>query len=126
MKAFLPPVLLLSLLLAVSLGNCLAMVRGTDRWTEQLNQAEALAVSGDWAGASASLQSGYRDWSAHQTYLHIAAEHDTVDGAEAMYRRAEAFAAERELSEFRAETASLRHQLGLLAEMERISAKNIL
>ena len=53
-------------------------------------------------------------------------EHDAVDGAEAMFRRAEAFAETEELSEFRAELADLTSQLRLLAEMERLSIKNIL
>lgn len=49
-----------------------------------------------------------------------------MDDAEAMYRRAMAFAATRELTEFRAELADLRDQLRLLAEMERFSVKNVL
>lgn len=54
------------------------------------------------------LTDSYTDWSGKQTYLHIVTEHDAVDDAEAMYRRAMAFAATRELTEFRAELADLR------------------
>ena len=53
-------------------------------------------------------------------------EHDAVDDAEAMYRRAMAFAAAEEPSEFRAEIADLSDQLRLLSEMEQCSIKNIL
>ena len=49
-----------------------------------------------------------------------------VDDAEAMYRRALAFAATRELTEFRAEISDLRDQLRLLAETERLDIKNVL
>ena len=49
-----------------------------------------------------------------------------MDDAEAMYRRAMAFADTRELSEFRAELSDLRDQLRLLAEMERLNLKNVL
>ena len=56
----------------------------------------------------------------------LVTEHDAVDDAEAMYRRAMAFAATRETTEFRAELADLRDQLRLLAEMERFNVKNIL
>ena len=49
-----------------------------------------------------------------------------MDDAEAMYRRALAFAAAREPDEFRAEIADLRDQLRLLAEMERLDIRNIL
>ena len=89
-------------------------------------QADALAHSGDWAAAAAALAESYADWSGSQTYLHIVTEHDAVDDAEAMYRRAMAFAAAREDSEFRAELADLTDQLRLLAEMETGSIRNIL
>ena len=49
-----------------------------------------------------------------------------MDDAEAMYRRAMAFAATRELTEFRAELSDLRDQLRLLAEVERLDVKNVL
>ncbi|MCI2059183.1 MAG: DUF4363 family protein [Oscillibacter sp.] len=126
MKAFLPPILLLAAMLTFSLVNCAVIVGETDRWSQQLTQAEALAASDRWAEASSALRRSYRSWSAHQTWLHIVIKHESVDDAEAMYRRAAAFAAEREPSEFRAELADLRHQLSLVAEMERFSIKNIL
>ena len=102
------------------------MTGHTDRWRAQLAQAEALAQAEDFSGAAALLADSYRDWSRHQTYLHIVTEHDAVDDAEAMYRRAMAFAEEQESSEFRAELADLQDQLRLLAEMERFSLKNVL
>ena len=119
----------LSLLAGIGLAcaiNCRCMTARTDRWSGQIEASESLAQAGRWNAASAALQGSYADWSASQTYLHIVAEHEAVDGAEAMYRRAAAFAAEEESSEFRAELADLRNQLRLLAEMERFSVKNIL
>ena len=86
----------------------------------------ALARSEDWAAAEDALAESYADWTASQTYLHIVAEHDTVDDAEAMYRRALAFAAGQEPDELRAEIAGLRDQLRLLAELERLDIRNIL
>ena len=65
-------------------------------------------------------------WTGRQTYLHIVTEHDAVDDAEAMYRRAQAFAAVREAAEFQAELTDLRDQLRLLSEMEACSIRNIL
>ena len=99
MKKWIPPAVLAAIL-ALSLWNAAAM--------EHL------------------LADSYQDWSAWQTYLHIVTEHDAVDDAESMYRRCMAFAAAREPSELRAETADLRDQLRLLAEMERRSWRNIL
>lgn len=126
MKSFLPPVLLLALLLGASTLNCQTMESDTARWRGQLQQVQLLADAENWPAARSALSDSYADWSGRQTYLHIVAQHDAVDGAEAMYRRACAFAEEEESSEFRAEIADLTDQLRLLAEMEQFSVRNVL
>ena len=125
-KSLAVPLAVLGVILAFALWNSRCVTAETDRWREQLRQADILAQAGEWERAAAALSDSYGDWSARQTYLHIVAEHDAIDGAESMYRRAMAFAATEELSEFRAELADLRDQLRLLAEMERFSIKNVL
>ena len=125
-KAFLPPIAVLAAILAFSLWNSRAMTASTDRWRSQLQQADALMQAENWPDTVAALTKSYKDWSKHQTWLHIVSEHDAVDDAEVMYRRATAFAAAREPSELRAELADLQDQLRLLAEMERFSIKNVL
>ena len=125
-RPWLIPLAVLTAILAFCLWNSAAMTGHTDRWRAQLAQAEALAQAEDFSGAAALLADSYRDWSRHQTYLHIVTEHDAVDDAEAMYRRCAAFAAAEEPSELRAELADLDDQLRLLAEMERFSIKNVL
>lgn len=120
------PLTILGVILAFALWCSVVTKSDTDRWRQQVHQAQSLAESLDWAGAEDALAEGYADWSAHQTYLHIILEHDAVDDAEAMYRRCMAFAAAREPSELRAETADLLDQLRLLSEMEQFSVKNIL
>ena len=126
MRSCLTPIAILAAILAFALWNGSHMADSTDRWRDQLQQVDVLAQSEDWTGALEALSGSYDDWSEHQTYLHIVAEHDTVDDAEAMYRRALAFAATRELTEFRAEISDLRDQLRLLAETERLDIKNVL
>mgnify|MGYP000111514453 CR=1 FL=1 len=126
MKRMLPPILVLAALLAVSLWNIHHMDVETDRWRAQLQAADQLALSGEWAETLDALWESYDEWSRSQTYLHIVSHHDAVDDAEAMYRRALAFAATRELTEFRAEISDLRDQLRLLAETERLDIKNVL
>lgn len=125
-KSLAVPLAVLGVILAFALWNSRCVTAETDRWREQLRQAELLAQAGEWERAAAALSDSYGDWSARQTYLHIVAEHDAIDGAESMYRRAMAFAATEELSEFRAELADLRDQLRLLAEMEKFSIGNVL
>ena len=125
-KSLAVPLAVLGVSLAFALWNSRCVTAETDHWREQLRQADILAQAGEWERAAAALSDSYGDWSARQTYLHIVAEHDAIDGAESMYRRAMAFAATEELSEFRAELADLRDQLRLLAEMEEFSIGNVL
>jgi len=125
-KELLPPLAILAVILAFTLWNSAAMTAHTARWQTQLQQAEAQAQQEQWPAAAALLAGSYDDWQARQSYLHIVSRHDVIDNADAMYCRAQAFAATEELSEFRAELADLRSQLRLLAEMERFSLKNIL
>ena len=125
-RDMLPPLAVLAVILAFALWNSAAITERTQRWRNQLQQAEALAATENWQAAGNTLADSYKDWSGSQVYLHIVSEHDAVDDAEAMYRRAMAFALEQESSEFRAELADLQDQLRLLAEMERFSLKNVL
>lgn len=125
-KAYLPPLAVLTVILAFTLWTGTSMESDTLRWQKQVEQADLLARQGDWPGAAETLSAAHRDWSARQLRLHIISRHDAVDDAEAMFHRAMAFAATREPSEFRAETADLHAQLGLLAEMERFSLENVL
>lgn len=120
------PAAVLAAILALSLWNGAAMAADTARWRAQLEQVNALIDTESWSAIEQLLAESYADWSARQTYLHIVTEHDAVDDAESMYRRCMAFAAAREPSELRAETADLRDQLRLLAEMEQFSLGNIL
>lgn len=126
MRGLLGPLALLSAVLAFSLWNSAAMTADTERWRDQLEQAEGSALAEDWPAAAEALADSYRDWSRRQTYLHIVSQHGAVDEAEGMFRRAMAFAGTEEASEFQAEIADLRDQLRLLAEMERFSLRNIL
>lgn len=125
-KDMLPPVGVLAVILAFALWNSAVITGHTQRWRDQLQQAEALALDENWQAAGDALAKSYEDWSERQVFLHIVSEHEAMDDAEAMYRRAMAFAAEQESSEFRAELADLQDQLRLLAEMERFSLKNVL
>ena len=126
LRPYAPPLAVLAILLAFSLGNSVYIRGEVSRWQTQLRQADALAQSKRWEDASSALTDSYRDWQHRQTYLHIVSEHDAINDAEAMYRRAAAFAATEEDSEFRAELADLIDQLRLLSEMEQCSIKNVL
>ena len=123
---YLLPITLLTAMLIFSLWNGHTMTEKTDMLQQQLHQADQLAAAGNWSAAAGMLAKSYRDWTACQTWFHIVTRHDAIDDAEAMYCRAAAFIKTEEISEFRAETADLISQLGLLAEMEQCSIKNVL
>lgn len=120
------PLAVLALILAFSLWNSAAQTHDAARWQAQLDRADALAQAEDWSGTVSALEESYADWSRQQTYLHIVSHHGSLDEAESLYRRCLAFAEAEEPAELRAELADLRHQLGLLAEMERFSVGNIM
>lgn len=120
------PWLLLAGLLAVSLWNNAAMTHRTARWQDQLTSLAPLLEREDWPALSRALQSSYRDWSAHQTYLRMVTEHALLEDAESLYRRSLAFAAARDAQELRAELAELAVRLRLLAEREGFHLGNIL
>ncbi|MEG1592898.1 MAG: DUF4363 family protein [Oscillibacter sp.] len=125
-KAYVPPVLVLLVLLLLCLWNSRAITAQTAELTQQLRQVDTLARADCWPAARRQLERGYADWSAQQTYLHIVIAHDAVDRAEALYRRAAAFAETENFPELTAELAELENALGLLAEMERFTLKNTL
>lgn len=125
-KGFLVPAAALGAVLAFCLWNGSAIASCTARWRAQLEEADRLAQAEDWESAAAVIRESYGGWAARQTYLHCVANHDAVDGAEAMYHRALAFAESGEGSELRAELADLRDQLRELAEMEKLSLRNVL
>ena len=84
------------------------------------------ALLGDWDAAGDLLAASYEDWQSRQLFLHIVVQHEVVEDAEAMYRRAKAFLDGRETEEYRAELADLIHQLLALQEQEELSWGNVL
>ena len=54
-RMLLPPIFVLAALLAFSLWNIRHMEGETDRWREQLQAADRLALSGEWAEALGAL-----------------------------------------------------------------------
>ena len=65
-RMLLPPIFVLAALLAFSLWNIRRMEEETDRWREELQGADQLALSGEWAEALDALWESYDDWSHSQ------------------------------------------------------------
>lgn len=126
MKYWLPPTAILAGLMLFCLWDANHMQQETLRWRDQLDQADQMAVAENWPDALEILEDSYQDWRSRWLYVHIVSRRDAADDAEAMYRRAMAFAKTEEISEFRAEISDLRDQMRVLADMESFSFHNIL
>ena len=126
MRSFVIPGAVLALLLGVCLlSGAWLTARCTD-WTAALADIDALAQNDDWETAENRLETLYEQWQQVQIWLHITLEHEALNNAEALFCRAAVLADEEDSVEFRAHLADLRSQLQLLAEMERVSVKNVL
>jgi hypothetical protein len=125
-KSLLHPIFILLVLFGFSLWNSYHIQKNAAYWSKTLQQAVSYVQSENWTSAQKALHQSYEDWSHAQTYLHIVLEHDAIDDADAMFRRAFAFAETQDKQELQAELADLIDQLNLLAEMERLSLKNVL
>ena len=122
----LPPLLILAVLLLFCLWTGRRVGTDTERWRAPLIQSSEAALLGDWDAAGDLLAASYDDWRSRQFFLHVTVQHEVVEDAEAMYRRAIAFGETEELSEFHAELSDLRDQLRLIAEMEALNIRNVL
>jgi hypothetical protein len=125
-KSLLHPIFILLVLFGFSLWNSYHIQKNAAYWSKTLQQAVSYVQSENWTSAQKALHQSYEDWSHAQTYLHIVLEHDAIDDADAMFRRVFAFAETHDTQELQAELADLIDQLNLLAEMERLSLKNVL
>ena len=125
-KDYLVPITILAVIFGFALWNGITIQKNTARWSSQLQQAVQMISTENWDSINCTLQNSYNDWQNRQTYLHIVLEHDAINDADAMYRRALAFTKAQEPKELRAELADLQDQLKQITEMEQLSLKNIL
>ena len=125
-RAYFLPLALIAAIFASSLWNAQIMESRTQQWHQQLEYADRLAQQDNWHSAGSALQESYRSWNSAQTYLRIVSHHNLVDEAETLYHRAQAFASEQDLAEFRATVSDLLTQLQLLAEMESFTVQNVM
>ena len=116
-------------LLAVLLGFCLwngsTMAQDTQRWQQQLEEADEAIRAEHWADARTALDRSYQDWSSHQPYLRVVTTHALLEEAEALYRRVLAFCSVEEDRELLADLSALEKQLDLLSQRELPTLTNI-
>lgn len=125
MKAIRIPIFVLTALLAFSVCNAVHLTRRCALWQAELLAADRAALSGDAAETAAALDRLDELWQADQVYLHIVVSHGDINNAETLLRRA-VLLCQADSEELRPTLAELRACLGMVAETQQISIKNIL
>lgn len=123
MRATRLSLMVLLVVLAFVLWNAAWVTDRCGEWTAALDEAEAALAQG--GSGSAQLDALNALWQEPQGYLHIVISHEELDEAEALLAQAEAMAAQGDSQSLYPVLAELRGQFRLIAETQRISAKNI-
>lgn len=123
MRATRLSLMVLLVVLAFVLWNAAWVTDRCEEWTAALDEAEAALEQG--GSGQQQLDALNVLWQEPQGYLHIVISHEELDEAEALLAQAEAMAAQGDSQSLYPVLAELRGQFRLIAETQRISAKNI-
>lgn len=123
MRATRLSLMVLLVVLAFVLWNAAWVTDRCGEWTAALDEAEAALAQG--GSGQQQLDALNALWQEPQGYLHIVISHEELDEAEALLAQAEAMAAQGDGQSLYPVLAELRGQFRLIAETQRISAKNI-
>lgn len=123
MRATRLSLMVLLAVLAFVLWNAAWVTDRCREWTAALDEAEAALEQG--GSGQQQLDALNALWQEPQGYLHIVISHEELDEAEALLAQAEAMAAQGDSQSLYPVLAELRGQFRLIAETQRISAKNI-
>ena len=125
MKAVRIPLFVLAVLLAFSVCNAVYLTRRCHAWQAEVMAADRAVAAGHPEEASAALAQLDELWQADQVYLHIVVTHGDINNAETLLRRA-VLLCQVDSEELRPTLAELHACLGMVAETQQISIKNIL
>ena len=123
MRATRLSLMVLLAVLAFVLWNALRVTERCGERTAALDEAEAALAQG--GSGQQQLDALNALWQEPQGYLHIVVSHEELDEAEALLAQAEAMAAQGDSQSLYPVLAELRGQFRLIAETQRVSAKNI-
>ena len=123
MRATRLSLMVLLVVLAFVLWNAAWVTDRCGEWTAALDEAEAALAQG--GSGQQQLDTLNALWQEPQGYLHIVISHEELDEAEALLAQAKAMAAQGDSQSLYPVLAELRGQFRLIAETQRISAKNI-
>lgn len=94
--------------------------------SQRLEQAGALAQTGDWQRARDLTREACEDWEHHGLYFHTVLRHSDIDAIRVAFRMLDAYLELEEMDQYAAANAQLLEQLSLLIETERPTLENVL
>ena len=113
-------------LLGSTVGNSWYLNGIVDGYTSQLSEAHRLAEGDNWKKASELTKQVTDRWHEHDFYFHVMLPHRDIDEIHLTFQEVEEYLQLEESDQYNAANAKLIAQLGLLAEMEQLSWKNVL
>lgn len=116
----------LAVVFSLALVNSWYLDRLTGEMAHTLEQAQALAEEGDWAGGQQFTQDAVDRWERSSGYLYIVLRHSDSDQVAAGFREVEQLLEWQEEAEYTSANARLIEELRLLAEMEQFNLRNLL
>lgn len=118
--------LILVAFLAVGLWSAHAMTDFHDPLSARLEEASALALSGDMAQAKAVANQTKQAWQTHWGQVAILADHTPMDEIDGLFARLDAFAQAEHAEDFAACCNQLSILISATAEAHTLSLRNIL
>ncbi len=118
--------LLLAVILVLSLAVTWVMTEIHQPVSQDLRQASAFALAGDWEAASAAAQRAQAGW---QTWANVRlcfADHTPVEDIDSSFAALRAYAAEKETAEFAAACLSLGERVDAMGAAHKLSLWNLL
>ena len=97
-----------------------------DDWTARLNAVTSAAESGDWAAAQREMSELQTDWREKQSYLHITLQHEEINEADTLLHQCALYVREQDNDALSDAAVQLALEFDRLAELERLSVKNVL
>lgn len=126
MKAYLPAISTITLILLLSLWVEYQMDRDAQLWQAELQMAQEECMQEAWPDVRAHLDHVHQSWAARERFLRIFFPHNVLDEANTLFAQTKVFADIEEQGEALSQLAALQAQLHTLQDMERLTLENIL
>ena len=126
MKALRIAIAVFVLLMVAGLINGAYLSAQCRQWSVRLAHADEATEQGDWNSAQREMDALKKSWQGAQSYLHITLQHEEINKADTLLHQCALYAETQDGSAFSDAAVQLTLQFDRLAEMERLSIKNVL